>query len=208
MKKVSFKIVKTLIASAILLLIGTNAYSQKSKKKISPSQTAFHKGSNTLGLGLGAGVGYNYYGDITSLPAFFVSFDHGIIDNAGPGNIGIGGIVAMKYASYKYTSGGYKAVWRNYIVGARGTWHLTLLADKNNKFDPYGGVTLGLRFTSHDDTYYNLNPTFYPPYAYKSVYPIAGAFVGAKYNFAKAVGVFAELGYDISFFRAGLNFNF
>jgi len=33
-------------------------------------------------------------------------------------------------------------------------------------------------------------------------------FVGAKYNFVENFGAFAELGYDISFFKIGLNLNF
>ena len=83
----------------------------------------------------------------------------------------------------------------------------TILSKKNNKFDPYGGVTVGLRIATYNDTYYSSN-YYNDPYSYNSVYPIVGAFVGAKYNFEKNFGAFAELGYDISFLRAGICLNF
>jgi hypothetical protein len=199
------------IAIAAMLMFAFNSdvkAQSKKKSKFKGERAAFHKGSNSLYLGLGVGIGYGYYGDISTLPAFFMAYDHGIIDNAGPGNIGLGGIIAVKAATYKYSAGGYKAVWRNYLIGVRGTWHLTALADKNNRFDPYAGVTVGARISTYEDTYYKVNPAYTNPYDDQRVSPIGGAFIGAKYNFARSVGVFAEAGYDISLFRAGLSFNF
>ena len=52
---------------------------------------------------------------------------------------------------------------QNTIVAVRGTYHLTILAEKNNKFDPYAGVVLGLRFNSYKDTY---DDYFYNTYGY------------------------------------------
>src|SRR5690606_27342499 len=108
----------------------------------------------------------------------------------------------FKSANYKHPGGIHKANWTNVFVGVRGTYHLTLLKDKNNKFDPYGGVTLGMRFLSHKDS----NPLTNP--AYNRAYPIGGLFVGARYKFTPNFGVFAEAGYDVSFLRAGLAFSF
>lgn len=194
---------------SILFLISTMLLASPvfSAKKTNQGSTPFHKGSNTLGLGLGGGVSYDYFGNITSSPTLLVTFDHGVLDDLGPGNLGIGGIVAFKTASSTYLTN-YKASWTNVIIGIRGTWHLTLLADKNDKFDPYGGITTGLRFNSYRNTYYKSNPQFIDPYNNRNVYPVIGAFVGAKYNFAKNFGAFAELGYDISFFRGGICLNF
>ncbi len=138
-----------------------------------------------------------------------MSYHHGLIEKVGPGSIGIGGVIGFKSATYKYKynfNGGnnnYKDTYTNFIIGVRGTYHLTLLANKNNKFDPYGGVTVGFRIFDHNYGGPDLNP-----YNYNSVYPIAGLFVGAKYNFVPNFGVFAELGYDISLIRVGINFNF
>ncbi len=199
--KISTRFIK-LIMLTVLLTSAIDGMAQKKKGSSGGgARPAFEKGSKTLGLSLG------YYGDVRSLPAFTVMYDQGIINNVGPGTIGIGGIVGAKFASYKYSSGGYKATWANYIVAARGTYHLTILKDKNNKFDPYAGVTVGLRFNNYEDSYYD-HFGYYNPNSYNSVYPVVGVFVGAKYNFSKNFGAFSELGYDISFFRIGINFNF
>ncbi len=166
----------------------------------------FVKGSKSIGISMGFGVDYGYStyygGSYTNSPAFAFTYDQGFFENVGPGTIGIGGVVGFKSSKYKYA--GYKSTYTNYIIGVRGTYHLTLLAEKNNKFDPYAGVTIGLRFFNYKDN----DPYDNDIYDYRSVYPIAGAFVGAKYNFTPAFGAFGELGYDISFLRLGVNFNF
>ncbi len=170
-------------------------------------EPAFDKGSNVIGLGIGMGVDYasygGYYGSSSVSPTLYASFDHGFFPEVGPGTIGIGGVIAYKSSSSKYLT--YKSKYSSTIIGVRGTYHLTILKDKNNKFDPYAGVTFGLRFNNYKDPYsdyYNFS------YSYDRVNPIAGAFVGAHYNFVPNFGVHAELGYDISFMRIGVNFNF
>jgi hypothetical protein len=95
--------------------------------------------------------------------------------------------------------GGTKASWNDFIIGVRGTYHLTLLKDMNNQFDTYAGVMFGFRVENFKDNYYQQSSS--------SVNPAAGIFVGAKYNFAEHFGVFAELGYDISVARIGINVN-
>ena len=155
-----------------------------------------------MGLGLDFD---NYYGsDVTRMPAININYDHGIIKEVGPGTIGIGGLISYKRSTYRYSNDKYKETWTNYTFGVRGTYHLTILKDKNNKFDPYAGVTFGMRINRYRDTYYTSNAYLYN---YTNTHPVYGAFVGAKYNFAKVLGVFAELGYDISLFRVGLNLN-
>ncbi len=205
MKKITIKMV--LLFCTVIASLQLTAGPLKNKKD-SGVKPAFDKGSKTLGIfmGIGRNYDYSYYSDIDQIPAFGLIYDQGIVGNAGPGTVGIGGMLAYKGASYKYANGKYKATWSNYILAVRGTYHLTILKDKNNKFDPYAGVMFGLRINSYRDTYYN--NLGYNPYSYGSVTPVSGFFVGAKYNFAKNIGAFTELGYDISFFRIGLNFNF
>ncbi len=196
---------KILIGVAILFLATSST--QAKERKQSDIKPAFGKGSKTIGLSAGFGIGYGYYfDDVVQLPALNLTYDHGIIENVGPGTIGIGGIFSYKSAHYKYSFGNYKSKWTNYVIGVRATYHLTILKDKNNKFDPYAGIATGLRIYRYKDTYYNY--LGYNPYNYGSVYPFAGIFVGAKYNFAKSMGAFAEFGRDISYIRLGLNFNF
>jgi len=196
---------KILLATTALTLCFTTVFANAEKEE--EAETPFHKGTSTIALGIGlGGVSYNYYGSVNKLPAGVVYFDHGIKDNLGPGNLGIGGMVGFVSARYNYPSGGYKATWTNVVLAVRGTWHLTILAEKNNKFDPYAGVMAGLRIFDYNDTYYK-NTGYYNPNNYNSVYPTYGLFVGAKYNFAKNFGAWTELGYDIAFFKLGLNVN-
>ncbi len=201
MKKKCFS---ALMASMLLLGINQSAVAQKETE--GGAKPAFDKGSKTLGFSAGFGVAYGYYASTVNLPAFAVNYDQGIIANVGPGTIGIGGLVGYKSSHYKYPSTTYRANWTNIIIAARATYHLTLLKDKNNKFDPYGGVTAGVRINSYKDTYYNTLP--FNPNSYGGVSPVMGVFVGAKYNFTPSFGAFGELGYDISFLRLGLCVNF
>jgi hypothetical protein len=162
------------------------------------AKPAFDKGDKTLGISAGFGVSYGLT-TASAIPAIAVNYDQGIVGNVGPGTIGVGGIVGYKASRYKYWNDA-KYTYSNIVIGVRGTYHLTILKDKNNKFDPYAGVTMGLRIWRWNDDFYNTSSN--------SVSPIVGGFVGAKYNFASSVGAFAELGYDVSFARIGLCVNF
>lgn len=168
------------------------------------NEPAFQKGSKSLGIAVGTGIEYGYYGDYSTLPTVALIYDQGIVNNVGPGTIGVGGIAAVKTAYYNYNSGSYKARWNNYFLGIRGTYHLTLLKDKNNKFDPYAGITAGIRILEYSDNYYVNNN----PHSYSKVNSLIGAFVGARYNFSPSFGAFVELGHDISNARIGAAVNF
>lgn len=191
---------------AVLLITGFS-YAAKAQGGDPP----FVKGSNTIGLSIGFGDYYSYatyYGSSwTVLPSINLTYDRGFFEEVGPGTIGIGGLIGIKNRYYKYS--GDKYTDNSVIVGVRGTYHLTLLADKNNKFDPYGGVLFGVRIRNWKEVY----TSSYYPYTestrkHSSVYPTTGLFVGAKYNFVPNFGAFAEVGYDISFLKLGLNLNF
>lgn len=186
------------LSLSVFVLPSQLLFAQKSNDDIS---AAFEKGSKTIGLAMGVGTNYDffYYSGYTQYPLFGIIYDQGIIGNVGPGTIGVGGIIAVKTAIDDYANG-FKARSNNFIIGVRGTYHLTLLKSKNNKFDPYGGVTFGLRIYKYNDPFYNDFDN--------GIYPVAGLFVGAKYNFSKNFGAFSELGYDISFFRIGICVNF
>jgi hypothetical protein len=198
---------KLTLLMVMVLLSGKMLMAQNDKtgannnNKVSTGEGAFSKGDMSLSIASGFGISYDYYGTYVSLPALTVAYDVGIVNDAGPGNIGVGGIVGFKKAYNRHD--GYDATWSNYLIAARGTYHLTVI--DNDKFDPYGGVTLGIRIYDYRDPYFDER---YNPYKYNSVYPIVGAFVGAKYNFTRGFGGFVELGYDISLIRIGVSFNF
>lgn len=189
----------------MMMLLFTLQAAAKEKKK-NTNNTPFHYGSKTLGIGLGGGVDYGYYGDIDAIPMLFAVYDQGIKDVLGPGNLGVGGFIGFRSVSSPYLTS-YKASWTTVLIGLRTTWHLTLLADQNNKFDPYGGISAGLRISSYKNSYFSSN-NLIDPYNFHGTTPIAGLFVGAKYNFSKNFGAFAEVGYDISVLRGGICINF
>jgi len=189
--------IKVSLFSAALLITFTTAKAQRG------GDGAFEQGSKTLGLSLGVGDGegsYDYYGDNShsALPAFAVTYDQGIVGDVGPGTIGIGGIAAFKEAYDNYNGG--TATWSSFMIGVRGDYHLTILKDKNNKFDPYAGVTIGARFNHFHDSGSG--------YTTNNSDAVIAPFIGAKYNFASHVGVFAEAAFDISLLRGGICFNF
>ena len=206
MKKNLIKTLAVISVVITLIAVHTNAKA---------GDAPFVKGSKTIGFFAGPGNDYGYHrgfgydGNYISLPTLGVIYDQGFFENVGPGTIGIGGVVAFNssyynyYSNYKGNQYKYKDSYSNVIIGLRGTYHLNLLADKAPKFDPYAGITVGVRLLHYrnndpDPDYYNYNP----------VYPVAGAFVGAKYNVAKNFGFFAEVGYDFGFARIGFNINF
>jgi hypothetical protein len=197
---------KLILLNALVLMIGLLP-SALVKAQTDP---AFDVGDNTIGLAIGVGGGrhtsvYGYSGvRYVDVPAFVLTYDHGFFGEVGPVTIGIGGLIGYQY-SYLRNYDDYDASWTNFVVGVRGTYHLTLLKDKNNKFDPYGGVLIGLRFETYKNTYYDYIETSYDN---ASVLPVPGVFVGAKYNFTPAFGAFAEVGYDIAILKVGINFNF
>ncbi len=188
------------------LLISGFSYTAKAQGGDPP----FVKGSNTIGLSVGFGDYYSYATVVgsnwTVLPSINLNYDHGFFENVGPGTIGIGGIVAIKNRYYKYSGDKYPD--NSVVVGVRGTYHLTLLADKNNKFDPYAGVLFGVRIRRWKDVDVSYYPYTVSSNTHSSIYPTSGLFVGAKYNFVPNFGAFAELGYDVSFFKIGINLNF
>ncbi|MCC3159965.1 hypothetical protein LJ737_22195 [Hymenobacter sp. 15J16-1T3B] len=160
----------------------------------------FGVGSTAANLGVGFGLGYGYglFTGIHATPALSVSVERGIVDNIGPGVIGVGGIVG--YKGYSWKSGTYKASWKNFIVAARGTYHYNIL--ENPKLDTYAGLTLGVRIESYSTNYdvYSSN--------YGGVALTSGVFVGARYMLTDNLGAFGELGYDMSLLKLGLTARF
>lgn len=120
-------------------------------------------------------------------------------------NISVGGFV--DYARYGYRYGGYKWNYNFLYFGARGSYHLGhLLGDldlSDSKWDPYAGVSLGIRTASYSDN--TGNDDFISPYS-------SGAFLGihagSRYMFSEKTGGFAEVGYGVSALRLGVTAKF
>lgn len=120
-------------------------------------------------------------------------------------NISVGAF--LDYTHYRYRWGSYKWHYNFLYFGARGSYHLgELLRDldiSTSKWDPYAGVSLGIRTASYRD--HNGSETFTSPYSGGA---FLGIHVGSRYMFNEKMGGFAEVGYGVSALRLGLTARF
>jgi hypothetical protein len=187
------KIIGLLIVLCVTLAVPSYA------KRGGGARPAFDAGDNAIGIAVGVGPAHTYGLATGSSPAFIANYEHGIVGNLGPGTLSIGGEFGI-YSTYYDFDRDYSARWTTVAFAVRGIYHLTILKDKNNKFDPYGGIALGFYSVSYSRDY--------PGYEHYGSTPFVGPFVGAKYNFTPSFGAWTELGVDITILKFGLNFNF
>jgi hypothetical protein len=173
-----------------------------------------------LGVGFGSrgyhsffrGAGYAY----GRTPAFSLTYEQAFKKKLGPGYLGIGAYLGFQREYYKYNGSYYKGFtyntyyynhsWNYYMVAARGVYHWDVLNSKNAEV--YGGVIIGMRFQIHN--YETNDPDNLDPYAYTQsfIYPAYSVFAGARWYFVKNFGLFAEVGYGISYINGGLSIKF
>ena len=151
--------------------------------------------NNGQGININAGLGLGVY-NAGGLP-IGASVEVGIKNN-----IAVGGFV--DYAHYGRKYGGYKWSYNFIYFGGRASYHLGDLLSElgmaEGKFDPYAGLSLGVRTASYKD---NVGYEDYvSPYSSTSVF--LGGHVGTRYYFSEMVGGFAEVGYGVSALRLGV----
>ncbi len=152
----------------------------------------FNAGTNVISAGIGFGGHYDLYASPSQSPGFSFAYERGIWDIGGPGVISLGGYLGFK--SYKYSSGNK---WNYTIIGFRGAYHFNGIKVEN--LDVYGGVMLNYSILSYDNDYYGGS--------YGSTFG-ATPFVGGRWYFSDAFGVFAELSYGVAYFTVGIAFRF
>lgn len=184
---------KQLLTLCAILMIGTI---------VSAQEGSFNKGDNLINIGIGLGSPFFGSGYSASLPINpSVSFEHGVNDV-----ISIGGQIS--YASAKYTYNGYGYYDESFsfkqsatYVGFRGSYHFNEALSLADKWDLYGGASLGYVIVSASDV---------NGYDYASASAFGyGLYGGGKYFFSKRTGIYAELGYQsLSFLNVGLSLKF
>ncbi|TKC12932.1 hypothetical protein FA048_04760 [Pedobacter polaris] len=138
---------------------------------IAQQNGAYSKGDNLLNIGIGINSSYS-----GGLP-IGASYEKGITDDISVG-------ANFDYLSNKYLTYKFTAIY----FGARGSYHFNnLLKIQNNKLDLYGGATLGYRSFSWSDSEQNIGDEY-------GSGVFLGAYIGGKYYFGNAIGVFTELG--------------
>ncbi len=152
----------------------------------------FDKGDKALNLGIG--MGWSTYNiSLSPIPSFNGSFEAGILQFPNVGTIGVGAFAGFRFSPY---SGGK---YTNTIIAARGVFHFQFFDTSN--FDLYAGLHTGLGYTvwNYDNSYIS-NST--------DTYFVDDVFVGARWMPKKNLGFFAELGYGISYLKAGVALKF
>lgn len=156
---------------------------------------AFAPSSNVLSLGIGLGNRYGYVGSGVSVaPAVSLAYERGI-RALGPGTLGVGGFVGYQHAASSAL--GYNYSFSDLLVAVRGSYHYSLAPP----LEVYGSLALGVR---HAGVSYS-GPGDYAASATDSY---AALLVGGRYYFSRAVGAFAELGYDQTYAKIGLSARF
>jgi hypothetical protein len=181
-----------------LLLVLVIAISQLLLQPAANAQT-FNKGDAVLNFGVGVGSAYLYSG-ATAWPAVNASFEYGVYKLKNIGVFSVGGILSWQHAYNGYNN--YDLAWNEIYFGARSAFHLSLLEIDN--LDVYGGITIGLRSYS-DPVWNSYTARWENNYG---VNPFGGAFVGGRWYFTPSFGVFSELGYDVSWLKAGFSIKF
>lgn len=166
----------------------------------------FDEGDIVISAGLGLGStyvgGWNSYYKI-SVPPVFIAGDYCLREDLGPGNLGVGGILAYSAYKYHYTYLTYDYGWKysTFMIGARGTYHFTDLVDK---LDLYGGVVIGAKIVT-DKEFGNTTGSSYTVNNSGAMYDL---FAGARYFLTDNFAVMGELGYGIAWLKAGVSLKF
>lgn len=175
----------------------------------------FQKDENYITIGYGLdpygranvyNAGFNH--KRASIGPFIMTYERGITDILGIGRIGVGGAMAQTfYTSKSYTANNlyeYKSNRSRTTLAFRAAYHFELGVEK---MDVYAGIGGAVHIIS--DKYSTDNP-FDPTYDYKrsSVSGGPSVFGGIRYYFSNNVGVYAEVGYDISALNGGFVFKF
>lgn len=192
----------------------------KSMLNAGDGEKCFDESTHIINVGVGfgsrsyqsiyRGAGYSY----VRTPAISLSYEQPWPKKLGPGYLGVGAYFGFQHENYNYTynyafsnSYYYKHKWNHYMIGGRAAYHWDVLNSKNAEV--YAGVIIGVRIQTHTYDTNDPDPNN-DPYTYTQgvAYPAYSVFAGARWYFAKNVGLFAEVGYGISYANAGMSIKF
>ncbi len=146
-------------------------------------QTTVKEKSSYLNVGMGFPYSYGW--------AYRSSFllqvsGHYAFKQVGPGVFSIGGLTGLAFWSHARTDHAQATAIGIPLV-ARLRYHYDWGVDN---LDTYAGISLGLGVHT----------------AGQAVYPLGGFHFGAQYYFANKVGIFADMGWDVSAVALGVAF--
>lgn len=168
------------------------------------AQEVFRKGDLVFNLGVGIGnTRYSGSDYKMTVPPLAISGDYAVVDNLINGNNGsitVGGYLAYAANKQEFTilteKFGYK--FNDLIIGVRGAFHYQFARN----LDTYAGLMIGYDIVSHKQ-YGTWVGTPVNTSASSVSY---GIYIGGRYFFSPKFGIFAELGYGVSYLTLGLTY--
>ena len=202
---------KNLLSIIILICLCNYKYNAQDK-------TAFEKGTVVATVGYGfpdlyrtsLRIAYNAYSStkVSGVGPIILKGDYGIVKFKWGHSVGAGIVLGYSSTNVKYTYSTSRwyggSGWNNYTynqtdkyktitVGARGTYHFFT----KEKFDCYASVGLGFNINTYNQI--SDDPDGALRTSYKSRSGLYQAVtVGIRYYFTKNIGVYSELGWDMS----------
>lgn len=177
---------KILLVSILSFFLGLQSYGQKKTPMIKGSKIAM------------AGVGFGGY-DSGTTPTFILTYQQGVKDNWGAGNLSVGGTIAVKSGHFRNYSLS-RASYSYLAISGRASYHPHFV--NSEKWDLYGGLGLGYYSVSTD---FDFDNSFFDYGASALAFT---AHVGGRYNFNDNWSAWAELGNELSILSVGAGYRF
>jgi len=157
-------------------------------------------------IGIGIGVPSMNDNSYTSQsPAITLRYEYGLSDKIGIGYIGVGGLLSIAGGEYTntYFSSNPSVDFSQTLIGPRAAYHFDMVELTNNKewsnIDVYSGAFVGLKFESAKYE----NPNTGKRIKDRKTKLATDIFAGIRYGFTQNIGVFAEIGFGVSYFSVG-----
>lgn len=166
----------------------------------------------TVGYGLdpwghpGLGHAYGTYKKATIGP-LVLTYERGITEKLGIGRIGVGGSFAQSWYTQRYFYGNVEDIYRSsrFNVMAKAAYHFDFGIEK---MDVYAGIAAGASIYVDKDVVFDNDNQVYVDTRDTYVRPAHYEFIGIRYYFKPAFGVYAEVGYGLAAFNGGMVFHF
>jgi hypothetical protein len=159
---------------------------------VSTSNAEFAKGQNYLGPRIGIGVN----GSSIALGA---GYEYGVTNE-----IGVGALIDYYQWSYDAFAG-YGGKYTYIIFGAQGNYHFGKLLKWDSKIDPFAGLVLAYQNITWkwNDQAYNSGL-----WSASASGITLGGQAGIRYFLSPMVALYGQVGFGITYLKAGVDFKF
>ena len=164
------------------------------------AQTPMTKGLNVAQIGVGLG-GWTTGYTTSETPVIVLTYEKGIKDNFGAGNLSIGGSIGYKsgrIGGFDFAASDWNYTYMAFV--GRASWHPHFV--RSEKLDLYTGMSLGYYLITSD------YESVYGDFDFSTGGVELGIHIGGRYNFSEQFGAFAELGFGLGVLNVGVAYTF